>query len=347
MITMQMKEGITNPSKLSRRDFLKISGAGVAGLTLSYLISRIPQIQNALESGGNGNKINLLFFQEYHQNNPNKLARFESMFDRADVFVTEFGPWNANDLEWFRSHERPNKIEKPWDLVFGSNKPVFFIDPDASDPVWIELKEIENNSAPDYVLPFEQAVARLTDYLIREVEVHKKRELVWEMQLTNIIKLLHNSSLFRGKNNIGIMIETGAYHTSIYHDLSEIQNDNYSTERIFSESPITFPKRHETMRRLLFNNQLPTVDDMQKTMLEAMIDDVFGAQLSLRFVDSPSSKSRYLRKITNMFSPNEIKTTFNQLSAIKNSNNVPANEAQQNARNWFTKYLSEKGIEIN
>jgi hypothetical protein len=330
-----------NPFAMSRRKFLQVAAISTGVL----LLSGDQVVRESIRGADGVPDINLDFFYEYHSNSKNKLERFRPLFNEADIFVTEYGPWDKKDLDWFRNHEPKKDIDSTWDVVFGSGKPVFFIDPPKDHPLWSKFKDVEKNMSPDYSLDYDSSVGKMGEYLRIEVGIHKERESIWEDQLLKIIKEVKSSPQFSGQNSINILIEAGAYHTSIYHRLLKSNNPNIKGHRKFSEDPITFPKREEIMRRLLFKAQEPSKDDIEKVVLEAMLNSVYGTILDKKYVESPTKKTQHLRGVIDKIDANDTKKIFDQISLIKTEKGLPEEE---NAKitSWLTSFLGERGINI-
>jgi hypothetical protein len=340
--------------KVSRREFLRgaglFLGLGGSALACSLLESRLPFLRNSLENQTGIPRVNLMFFYEYHQESPEKWRRFKEMFDRADVFVTEAGPWDQKLLDWFR--QKPEKIEETDDIARSSEKPLFFIDPPESDPLWKELPSIWDNCGFDYSLPYKEAVERVKEYLVKEVDFHKRRERVWEQQLMGIMTRLNYEHWFTGRSRINIMIDAGAYHTQIYHQLAKRARKEgklLQVERTFSENPFIFYYRNEAMRRLLFKNQMPTNEAAARVGLEDLLD-IYGDYLKKGFQETPHQPHQwvqFLRRVTNSFSQDEIQAVFERIKPVWTQTDLTEEEKKRETASVLTEILQEKGITVS
>ena len=350
-IVAQTEPILTTPEKkVSRRGFLILLGLGGGAVACELLEKKLPFLRTSLENQTGLSRVNLMFFYESHPPSPEKLKRFKEMFDRADVFVTEAGPWDQKLLDWFRN-QKPEKIEDTDDIVRNSEKPIFFIDPRENDPLWMELPSLWENYSFDYSLPYEEAIKKVREYLVKEVDFHKRREKVWEQQLKGIMTRLNYEHWFTGRSKVNVMIEAGGYHTQIYHHLSRRarrEGKLLQVERTFSENPFIFEYRVEVMRRLLFKNQMPTDEEAAKVGMENILEN-YGAPLKERFQETPHQPHQYvqfLRRVTNSFSQDEIKAVFGRIKTIRTQKDLTEEEIHQNIVSALTEILQDKGIEI-
>lgn len=331
---------------LNRREFLEILGVFGIKLAAEYASYKLTGIQSYVEKLFSPQAINLQFFHEYHENTQEKLQRFAQVVRETDVFITEFGPWNQENLTWFRDKEEVLEKQTPWDYIYGRGIQVYFLDPRENDPVWDAWREVEQHIYPNFNLDFDESLAETNRYLQLELVVHKVREMIWEKQLQRILREVKREQKHSGKDSLTIVVHTGAYHSHFYHKTAERYHQKQSTSiaRSFSESPLIFSKRHEILRRMLFKNDSPEKHKLVEVLAESIFNSIFAVELERKFSDSPSQRVSFVRAIVESLTEDDIRSVYSLISKSLKGQKNEYSHLEKQAKEQLLQILRNRNI---
>lgn len=342
------------------REVFQVSGAAVGAMIAYTLFHRLfpIKLKDVFERDP---KVQLNFYQEYHYETYQEFKTYKELFEKADAIVFEAGRWTDESLQQRRDISEGidgSPAKHQLGILYKSKKPVFYIDPKGNHPLWEKYFEVIeptfNIDQTTYTIPFKERIQQLKDAFIKSADIHKERQVIWENQLSEIIRDLKTTKEFKNKNTINIMVVTGAFHTGIYHRIKKdnVKNIEAQASRTFDEIPFIYDLESEIKRRCYFLEKTPSDEDIAKYLLVRMVEikmgGLYGYKESIEktFENSPSKQAQFMRHLANKFSLVDIKNVLKEVRKVYLINDESEWDNHGKMKIIMEKALEEKGIEL-
>lgn len=337
--TTQEEERLSTAQEgLARRDFLK----GTLALALGASIpAKAKEAAAFLESEANENKegpkIEIEIFYGAHATGKD-IEGLAEKIKGCDVFIPEmfgenpktvdlfqrFSEGTASPHEYFKKGgtdlEEIKKGFKPfWAAlamdIYNTHKLVVISDVPVGHLLHGRLKHLSEFEF-DLSMPFEKLVSLRRRWGYEFANLQKEREQLMLRRIMHLKKELAQGAIprLRGKDRIKILVFLGAAHTGVYHELKR-RGENVS--RQFSRMPFIMGGMDEnTTRHFLFGKKVS-----DELVARGLLGTILWATLSENYFPAITAdthlKIMFIRKISDAFSFEEIKTIFDRIHEEK------------------------------
>ncbi|MBI4114285.1 MAG: hypothetical protein HY445_00395 [Candidatus Niyogibacteria bacterium] len=287
-----------------------------------------------------GSAISFEIFFSYHETGRDK-QKLQESFSRSDLFIPEMAYWTPESFRLYQKISKgliePERALKSFDItpetypfyysklkelniVFGSKKPILFIDVPLGHPIQESAGLIEREARQNFLeagADFKKVLRCIKEYGQAEARLSEEREKFILGQLADKLpnSIAHDPAL-KDKKPVRVLMALGATHTAIYHVLKKIAP---KTKRMFSTKPFNFDLSLEGERIYRFrNNQKEISDDLAARILLSGYMSDFIKNILWQHNDSSKIKenldnnefAKTIRKIVNTFSYQEIEEFF-------------------------------------
>lgn len=325
----QVNEAI-NPDGLSRREFLKMTGAVSGALLMSRTAEASAVIEKLLnesdEKNEHGPKISVEFFLSWHTTAQDKEALVEKM-KNADVFSPEGFEWTEKTKKFFTDVSKgkitPIDAAKKFHLagkssltgtinaLYNSGAYIEFFDIKEGDPLAKEVDEAHSDlEVIDATKPFHQSVENYKEKIKKYAQAQLKREAHIISRIEDFSNKIKRGEIpqLEGKRNVRILLSYGVLHTGLRHDNKHGLNAKWS----FGKLPIIFNPATEAMRRYMFGKEVS--DELSaKAFMSALTYDHF---LGLLPGFDSQKKSAFVRKIMDGLSLDKLSEMFEEIKKV-------------------------------
>lgn len=338
-ITHTKQEEAETRAEVSRRDFLKLAGAGMLYVLLSS--GKTAQAEELIQKtvmpaqekkDMKEPKINIRIWYGSHETKEDALL-FSEEFKKANVFIPEAMAWTPEALDAFRKVSNGEMLPEECISLFGntisdftkqeiqmlykSGKFVTFVDVPDGHPI-VERDRALRFPQIYFKKDFQDVVQSFKDYYAQDAGLIKERETFIVERLKEFIALLKQEGESGDanrrilpkdtqKNQTNILIFLGAAHTGVFHYTKRDRIDQSS--RSFASMPYLFPIEGEIYRRYLFGKEVPDTIIAQKIFEFFLMRFIFNALYKL----SGNKKDKvynFSRGMAGNFSFDEIKKMY-------------------------------------
>lgn len=323
----EQKQESTSEEKLSRREFI------LGSLALATLGGKTEEaaarMKNEVNKTKEGPKIEIEIFYGPHITGKDAEGLAEKIKE-CDVFIPEMFGENKRTLDLLsdfsegkispRDYYKKHGIDlgeieegsEPFlvalvNAIYNTHKLITLLDVPSGHPTYGRheyLRELEFN----FSMPFEKLVALHRRQGYEFANLQKDREQLILRRLLHFKKELARGAIpeLRGKDSVKILLFLGAAHTGIYH---ELKKRGEAASRQFSHLPYTMSE--EVTRRLLFDKEVS--DDLIAKEFLGMLLDKMLEKYMLGISFDTSLKIKFTKKLTKLFSFEEIKNVFDKM----------------------------------
>lgn len=315
---------------ISRRNFLKIASGLFGLLAAGKTEVAADLLKKAGESEtekGSGPSIRFDIFFSAHTT-AKDLEKLPEKIKTVDVYVPEFVGWDESDLKDYNAissgamrpeeyleknkirptSETGKKLIQELNPLYGSKKPVVFVDIPADNPIGKMYEDAQHQSLA--ARTFEEKVEINKAGCQKIIEIIRLREQ-FILKKVGELKRDIESGVYpelAAKKDIVIGLQLGAAHTPVYHSLKA---QGEAVSRSFARDPFFFSHPSlEISRRYTFDKK---VDDelVARGILADMLSSVPECNMST-YADTQLF-SRFIRDIVNRFNYAEIKSLYEEL----------------------------------
>jgi hypothetical protein len=253
------------------------------------------------------------------------MARADEI-DRADIFGMEgvFTPKEKKTIQDISDGTGEVSMEKDFrhnggefreaelELLRGTQKPILFFDPSASNELWNGYDDYEMKREEIARLfeqgKFNEAMATTKQNVLLEGELEIKREKIMQQQILSQSKTLVKKypklkEALENNNDLNVTIVVGEAHTKIYRDM---RKKNLPVTRKHSKNPVVYAYTEEGSRRVAEGMELS-----DELITRIMLEDAVG------YRGGSIEDSAGWRKITAKLSIKDIKKISESIAGGK------------------------------
>ncbi|MDO8522962.1 MAG: hypothetical protein Q7S12_01590 [bacterium] len=254
--------------------------------------------------------------------NAKDIGELQEKFLEADIYVPEWIGTSLKVLETYQAvsdgrktpaeavielHLDDSKMYgyhlKRFEIIYGSHKPVVFVDVPLDHDLIKEYREILFKPK---LQNFEEDLEYTKDFLLKEAVFEKKREEYMILQLEpKMREVVEKYPELQNKKQLKLLLSLGAFHTGLFHELDK---KAYDVKREFGDTPIVFDSRSEALRRHMFDKKVG-----DELVLRAMFETLVGKYFSKDFKkksDDSLEQLKMLREVGALFSFDEMKNLY-------------------------------------
>lgn len=349
------------PEDPSRRRFMQAFGAFAAAMAMEKNGSALAQQLDALAADPDHPEkpklsFEVLFSRHAHYEDAEKVGMKEKM-EHADIFLPEMAGWNEETEKMFNAVSSgkitprqffavqkipdialsdPQSIQPfRWaelEAVYKTGIPVSFVDIPENHPLEAKFEKLMTEP-PKLGKNFNETL-RLIEARSRElVEIQRGREeyMLARLELLTEAILDGKISGLKEKKDVKILMQLGAYHTNVYHQL---RRSGQNAKRQFTQMPYRFGYGHELQRRMQFGKQAD-----QAFLAHAFLEEQIGMRLTgIAWNPDEQKGVRFGRMLVGRFTIQDIKQIHDAM--------VKSKKPEQTFDIMFNKLLKKKNIQL-
>ena len=199
--------------------------------------------------------------------------------------------------------EAKGYVLKRLEIIYGSHKPIVFVDLPNDSELIKEYKEISFKPGLEN---FEEDMENIRSYMENSANFEKKREAYMISQLEpKVRETIQKNPELQNKDRLKILLSLGAMHTNLSHKLKE---KGFDMNREFSSGQVVYPFVGEGIRRNMFDKKADE-ELVSKALLEWLVWIFFRDDFKKKTDDS-FELMKMFREVISFFRIDEIKNLY-------------------------------------
>jgi hypothetical protein len=343
--------------KLSRREFLKLSGLALLGLAFR----RFPGA-TGLEALVETPKLEgvTFNFEFVNHTKENDIAGVRQEVDKNDLLVIENIGWTKEMEAFFNSVSKGDvSLEKIAETVRqpyyrqllaeirGSKKLVRFVDTPADSDLDKEWKTAQSVDYLDFSKRLGDQAIDLYQRFQKYADWQRKREGEILVNLAKTVESVKEDNGYANKE-MKVMVIYGASHTRLMHILSQENKVGFQ----YPTTPFVFSYEDEAKRRFWFSEDTvdpkkvknPDADLLAHVILERLIKNWFYFPNEKFFPDT-STLDQWVRGVASKFSVQDISALWEYQRTERRKKGAIPSIVLPELKNFLVDMMRNKGVE--